>query len=222
VLSFSFLSGWTILSLLDEGFLFPWLGSFLCHRLRDFLIGVPPEASPSPLLTNLYGIPTSTYAHSWYSLTLKELTLPNFYSRLIAAFFLGWLFFYCAQCLASRITTRFIRPVASRLFPTSSASPVDIEHNSNVHEKGRKLSLTNDMPVPSTQSLPAQDTHPILISALFLCFAFASIAHIASLVGFDIKGSGSGCGTVPSSLRMLDILLILGHSVPGGLGYDVS
>lgn len=149
---------------------------------------------------------------------------PDF--RQIAAFFLGWIFFYSVQVILSSPILRenfkracfpFFSPIAG---PTKSHhEPNDIEaridhEQTNTLRQGKtpKYDTTfNDSSAASR--LRIQEGNALLVT-LALCFACASVAHFASLLQYTTGGE-TACafvvawgGTAAQAGRLTGLLIL--------------
>jgi hypothetical protein len=111
-------------------------------------------------------------------------------SRQVAAFALGWVFFYSIQCLAADISSRLARRFKVKCpIQRARADLEKADHNA------RKASLTQQVDVASAENLRVRGNNPVLKTTLVLCFVFASVAYFASLMSFKVSSKDSGCGT---------------------------
>jgi hypothetical protein len=111
------------------------------------------------------------------------------YSRQIASFFLGWVFWYSVQCimhssLAEDIIRRFrLRKPFLWLAPNVSADPEKVTAFD-------PLSLDS-----SSRSFRLKGDSPTIRFSLYLSFLISSIANFGSVVDFSTTSGDTGCGT---------------------------
>lgn len=131
------------------------------------------------------------------------LSLTVDHSHQIAAFFLGWVFFYSTQAILSSplLQENFIRACSSflSLFPKGKHDSNDIEAHSHAdpangphpEEKTPKHNTTFNGSSAASR-LRMQEGNALLVT-LALCFACASMAHFTSLLQYTTGGE-TACG----------------------------
>ena len=152
----------------------------------------------------------------WRILTCEHL-LPCFptvprsdcvnHSRQIAAFFLGWAFFYSIQIILSSPLLRENSTRACSFFYSLVTKHIKRQHEPNDieartptlptttlrHEENAAKSSTESNYSSPTFQLRVREGDALLVT-LALCFACASVAHFASLLRYTPAG-GTACGT---------------------------
>jgi len=130
-------------------------------------------------------------------------------SRQVAAFFLGWVFFYSVQIILSYLIWENLTRACSS-FLTLITRPIKGHHELNDIEaptptapattprcKENALKGNTELDNSSTTSqLRAREGNALLI-ILALCFTCASAAHFASLLRYTTAG-GTACGAQTS------------------------
>lgn len=113
-------------------------------------------------------------------------------SRQIAAFFLGWVFFYSAHSILRSPLLAGLTARLGDILCVRDPLP-DPEGQSRIEKAGRSWDVSN-APIAAPASLRIRGDNPTLGFTLFLCFFLASVALFISLLSFDPSGGGVGCG----------------------------
>ena len=113
-------------------------------------------------------------------------------SRQIAAFFLGWIFFYSAHSILRSPLLAGLTARLGDLLCVQNPLP-DLEGQSRVEKADRPWDASNAPPA-TPASLRIRGDNPTLGFTLLLCLFLASIALFISLLSFDPSGGGAGCG----------------------------
>lgn len=123
-------------------------------------------------------------------------------SRQIAAFFLGWVFFYSVQIIISSPLLQEIFACAYSFFFFSTRGkhqPNDVEAHTHInlanillHEDKTFKCNTAFIELPPPSRPRMQEGNALLVT-LALCFACASVAHFASLLQYSTSGE-IACG----------------------------
>ncbi|CAL1700690.1 unnamed protein product [Somion occarium] len=145
--------------------------------------------------------------------------LLDFNLRLVAAFFLGWVFIYSIQCMLCSVVTwsiaqriwALLRFIGRRLQQSIGISPLGLPVHRSASQTNAPVRMDSDV-----SSINRSHDRTSLIFTLNLCFVFASIAFFLSLLSF--KGGvrwETGCtfvvawgGMASRSARLIGILIL--------------
>jgi hypothetical protein len=110
-------------------------------------------------------------------------------SRQVAAFFLGWVFMGSLSCmLYSSVFQNLLNRCVSGLFTTSGGNASDSENSPE-----KSPSIWTGTSVRGSSLFTKRDNH-ILVFALCICLAFASVGYFLSLLSFDPRNGPAACG----------------------------